>query len=75
MKNLKPQEKIKIAIEIVEPLHVFDNLIKFLTFKGVDRWDDFQVCDSGDIYDEETGRYLNEAELDEFLSYAKQLVK
>jgi len=75
MKNLKPQDKIKIAIEIVEPLHVFDVLIRFLTFKSVDRWDDFTIQESGDIYDEETGRYLNEAELDEFIEYARNLAK
>jgi len=39
MKNLKPQEKIKIAIEIVEVASLFDVLIRFLIFKGVEDWD------------------------------------
>lgn len=75
MKNLKPQDKIKIAIEIVEVAYVFDNLIKFLTFKQCDDWDLYMIEDDGSIYQEELGRYLTDEELEEFLSYAKQLVK
>jgi len=75
MNNLKPQDKIKIAIEIVEVAYVFDNLIKFLTFKGVEDWDLYIIEDDGSIYHEELGRYLTDVELEEFLAYAKQLTK
>ncbi len=88
--ELKPQEKIKIVIEAVEAMYLYDVLIRYLTFKGVTDWDEWYIQEDGSIthtietqhldeagrhYTEETEVEMNEAELDDFLEYAKQLAK
>lgn len=70
---MKAQEKLRIAMTVVDACHVYDVLVRYLTFKGVTDWDEYLIEEDGTIYYEPDGRYLTDAELDEFVEWAESV--